>query len=516
MVESRSSLASMSGARITSLEVLREGPELPGLSTIIAPLHSTSREATVRRQLLFAPGDTVDTLLVGETMRRLRRQRLFTDAVLIARQCGDSAGVALLLRTRDSWTLRPTARLRNTSSLSVGIEERNLFGTGRTISLTSEMTSRGGGAAVSLADPWVLGSDLSASLRIAKLGGAHTFRAGVRNHEYSVFDPWRAEASFARLSFGDTSSADRALHSIAASALVGRRVGTSSSAVSMVVVGAEFDSSATISSSRRLPAGALPQTPHVRSFLGLDLGLTRRTALYDTASWVVPGRGFFDVPLGWEADGVVSAGYERSVHRPAGKVDAWLGRIWIPSRGRVVMLDLWGSGFIGKGVDANHVARASLGWYEAAPRGMWGARVSFERMLEVDPDLRGLSLMPLTDYTAPVVRPYIVRGERTVVGSVERSIHLFTIGNTSVVDAGPFLAGSYRRGVEGAVEPTLRVGVIGTRFRLLTANGAVSSTRVDIGFPVIRSASLSPRPFVVLTIGSLFDVSRQRDGRRVY
>lgn len=516
MLESRSSLASLSGARIASLEVLREGPELPGLSSIIAPLHAVSREATIRRQLLFAPGDTVDTLLVGETMRRLRRQRLFTDAVLIARQCGDSAGVALLLRTRDSWTLRPTARMRNTSSLSVGIEERNLFGTGRTVSLTSEMTSRGSGAAISLADPWVLGSDVSANLRIAKLGGSHIVRAGARNHEYSVYDPWRAEANFARVSFGDTTSVDRALHSIAAMALVGRRVGSSSSTVSMVVVGAEFDSSATVSSSRRLPAGAHPKTPHVRSFLGLDLGLMRRTARYDTASWVVPGRGFFDVPLGWEADAVVAGGYERAAHRPAAKVDAWLGRIWIPSRGRVAMLDLWGSGFIGKGVDANHVARVSAGWYQAAPMGMWGARLSFERMLEVDPDLRGLSLMPLTDYTVPVVRPYTIRGERTIAGSVERSIHLFTIGATSVVDAGPFLAGSYRRGVAGAPEPTLHAGVLGTRFRLLTANGAVSSTRVDIGYPIIRSASLSPRPFVVLTIGTLFDVSRQRDGRRIY
>jgi hypothetical protein len=519
MLESRSSLASLSGARITSVEVVTEGPELPGLTHLGAPLHPVSRETTVRRQLLFAPGDTVDTLMIGETMRRLRRQRTFTDAVLLARQCGDSAGVGLVLRTRDSWTLRPTARLRSASSLSLGIEERNLLGTGRTISLTSEMSNRGPGAAVSLTDPWVLGSDLSANLRFAKLGDSHTFRAGARNHEYSVFDPWRVEANLARLSFGDTAATDRSLHTVSAMALIGRRVGSTSSSsrmVTMLVVGAEFDSAASISTSRTLPTGAPPQTPHVRSFLGVDLGMMRRTAQYDTASWVVPGSGFLDIPIGWEGDVVAAGGYERSVHQPAGKVDAWLGRVWIPARGRVLMLDLWGSGYLGKYVDANHIARASAGWYEEAPRGMWGARLSFERLLEVDPDLRALSLMPLADYTTPVVRPYAARGERTIAASVERSIHLFTIGTTSVVDAGPFLAASFRRGVDSVADNQLRAGVVGTRFRILTANGAVSSARIDIGYPVVRSASLSARPFLVLTMGTLFDVSRQRDGRRVY
>jgi hypothetical protein len=42
----------------------------------------------------------------------------------------------------------------------------------------------------------------------------------------------------------------------------------------------------------------------------------------------------------------------------------------------------------------------------------------------------------------------------------------------------------------------------------------VSSVRVDVGAPFALSAALPRRPFVVLTIGTLFDVSRQRDGRR--
>jgi hypothetical protein len=464
--------------------------------------------------LLFAPGDTVDTLLVGETMRRLRRQRLYSDAVLLAERCAASDGVALVLHTRDTWTLRPTARLRSSNSLSLGIEERNLFGSGRTVAVTSEMSRWGTGAGLTLVDPWLFGSDVEGNFRLAKLGGAHTLRAGLRNHEYSVFDRWRAEGGISRLSFADTGDAERSLHAVRASVLVGRRVGAGATSVTMLMAGAEFDSATAISPSRRMTLAMSATTPHVRSFLGADVGVLHRTAQYDTASWVVPGRGFLDVPLGWEADGVLGAGYERDARTPALKLDAWMGRVWIPSRGRIVMVDGWASGYAGRNVDANHIARLSAAWYEESWRGMWGARITAERLLEVDPDLRALSLMPLADYTAPAVRPYSVRGGTSVAASVERAMHLFQAGAASVVDGGAFLAGSYRWHVDGVPNERLRAGVAGARFRLLSANGAVSSVRVDVGYPIVLSETLQRKPFAVLTIGTLFDVSRQRDGRR--
>jgi len=514
LVASRASLAALSGARITSLEIVSDGPALPGPARLAAGLHSVSQDAIIRRQLLFAPGDTVDTLLVGETMRRLRRQRLFSDAVLLTQRCEPSGAVGLVLRTRDNWTLHPTARLRSAGSLSLGIEEKNLLGMGRTVAVTSEMSSWGTGAGVTLVDPWLFGRDVEGSFRIAKLGGARTLRMGLRNHEYSVFDPWRAEASVSRLSYADTGAPERSLHALRAGMLVGRRVGSSPTTVTMLLGGVEFDSATAISPSRRVPAGAPASTPHARSFLGADVGLLHRSARYDTASWVVPGRGFLDVPLGWEGEGVLGAGYQRDARTPALKLDAWLGRVWIPARGRIVMVDGWASGYAGHGLDANQIARLSAAWYEEGWRGMWGARLTAERLLEVDPDLRALSLLPLADYTAPAVRPYSVRGGSSVAGSLERSMHLFQVGTASVIDAGTFVAGSYRWQVDGVPGSQLRAGVVGGRFRLLSANGAVSSARVDIGYPVVLSDVLPRKPFVVLTIGTLFDVSRQRDGRR--
>ena len=45
-------------------------------------------------------------------------------------------------------------------------------------------------------------------------------------------------------------------------------------------------------------------------------------------------------------------------------------------------------------------------------------------------------------------------------------------------------------------------------------SGLVLVAYAYVGYPVLLSQSLKRRPFVVLTIGTLFDVSRQRDGRR--
>ena len=513
VVESRASLATLSGARIASLAVVRTGPDLPGPVRMAAGLHPLSRESSIRRQLLFAPGDTVDTMLVGETMRRLRRQRLYSDAVLLAQRCQPTGAVGLVLKTRDAWTLRPTARLRSSSSLVLGVEEKNLFGTGRVVAITSEISRWGTGAGVTFVDPWLFGRDVEASMRIARLGGGRSLRLGLRNHEYSVFDVWRAEGSVARVSFADTGAAERSLHAVRSGVLVGRRISRAVTSATSLLAGAEFDSAVAVVQTSRDPPG-LASGSRVRSFVGADVGILHRTARYDTASWVVPGRGFLDVPLGWEGDAVVGAGYERAVRTPALKLDAWVGRIWIPARGRLLTLDGWTSGYAGRGVEANHIARVSAAWYESAWRGLWGARITVERTLDLDPDLRALSLMRLADHSAPALRDHVARDGTGVAGSAERGVHLVAVGTSSVLDLGAFVAGSYRWGVQNAPGGTLRAGVVGARFRLLSANGSVSNVRVDVGYPVALSEVLPRRPFAVMTVGTLFDVTRQRDGRR--
>src|SRR5262252_2359045 len=75
-ISSRTSMSAFSGARIHSLRVQTEGPPaFPGVARALDGLHVRTREATVRRQILFSAGDTLDTLAVSESIRRLRRLR---------------------------------------------------------------------------------------------------------------------------------------------------------------------------------------------------------------------------------------------------------------------------------------------------------------------------------------------------------------------------------------------------------------------------------------------------------
>src|SRR6476620_7074453 len=62
-VSSRTSLSAFSGVSIRSLRVVTQGPpSFPGVARALDGLHVRTREATVRRQLLFTAGDTLDTL----------------------------------------------------------------------------------------------------------------------------------------------------------------------------------------------------------------------------------------------------------------------------------------------------------------------------------------------------------------------------------------------------------------------------------------------------------------------
>ena len=75
-VSSRTSLSAFSGARIASVRILTQPPPaLPGIARALDNLHVRTRITTVRRQILFTAGDTLDTLAVGESIRRLRKCR---------------------------------------------------------------------------------------------------------------------------------------------------------------------------------------------------------------------------------------------------------------------------------------------------------------------------------------------------------------------------------------------------------------------------------------------------------
>ena len=110
-------VAAASGRRISVIAVESAAPDrLPG--GIAVPLHVSTRESTIRSRLLFAVGDTVDTLRVAESVRQLRRLRYLAGAAVTV-VCDADDGVVLTVATRDAWSIRPRLAFRSVAQAMV-------------------------------------------------------------------------------------------------------------------------------------------------------------------------------------------------------------------------------------------------------------------------------------------------------------------------------------------------------------------------------------------------------------
>jgi hypothetical protein len=497
---------------IRSVTVRTDAPvTLPIAGRWLAALRRTSETAVVRRQLLFVPGERVDTIRIAETLRRLRERRLYADVFLVIARCAGSDSVDLLVVTRDAWTLRPIARVVPPATVSIGAEDRNVLGTGRLVSLTNEQSSRGHGGAFAATDPFMFGTDVIGAFRLSDIGGDRLIRASVRHHELDEFDPWRVEMGFGKQRFGNFNEAEHPLGTLFLVGHVGHLIGHSEQSVTLPYIGPEYDG-ADVLALQRGDVGA--PAMHQRKFVGLDVGLLHRAAVFDTASWFADGHGFLDVPVGFEGDVILAPGTDRAQHAAATHYDAWIGRMWIPNRGQLITTDVWTSGYFGN-VRANHTDRVAVNAYADTWRGFWGARLMFEQLIELDPDERVFSLATIAnDPSLPAVPQLARLANRAVMSSLERSMHLFPVARASVLDGGLFAAGSARWDAARTGAPSFAVGVVGARLRLLSANGTINSMRVDVTYPVVATGSVVHRPLLSITITPMFDESRQRDGRR--
>lgn len=99
---------------------------------LLNELHIETRSGVIRRELLLKPGERFDCALARETERNLRARGLFREVSVDSSWSGDR--LALVVTTRDAWTLQPRFDIRIASDGTVagaaGATERNVAGTG--------------------------------------------------------------------------------------------------------------------------------------------------------------------------------------------------------------------------------------------------------------------------------------------------------------------------------------------------------------------------------------------------
>ena len=118
-------------------------------------LHVRTQSEVIRQELLFAVGDTLDSLALIETERNLRGFGFISDARVTAHDDGVS-GAVVRVRTTDNFSFAPGVswqRVGERSEMTFHLSESNVFGFGKSAG-ASYMTSNAGNSwSASYSDP---------------------------------------------------------------------------------------------------------------------------------------------------------------------------------------------------------------------------------------------------------------------------------------------------------------------------------------------------------------------------
>jgi hypothetical protein len=157
-------------------------------------LHRTTRAPVIERQLLFRPGDVFSPELVEESARLLRTNDYLYDVEMkpVLRQDGK---VDVEVVTRDVWTLNggmSFGRAGGVNTTSFSVEDSNLLGTGKTLSVARIGTVDRTSNLIRLQDPNLLGTRLRLLASYAQNSDGGRQRLEVERPFFSLDSRWAA------------------------------------------------------------------------------------------------------------------------------------------------------------------------------------------------------------------------------------------------------------------------------------------------------------------------------------
>ena len=194
------------GARIGNVdivvdEVFERGSKLAAPYRLANALHMGTREQTIRAQLLFQSGDRFEQRLLEETARALRDRHYLSDARIEPYAYHDGS-VDVRVHVHDVWTLVPSfslGRKGGSNTTKIEIEDTNLFGWGKELSLESSSDADRDSTRLQYRDPNLLGSrwQLAGAYRESSDGGERSF--DLARPFYALDARWSAEVSGSQL-----------------------------------------------------------------------------------------------------------------------------------------------------------------------------------------------------------------------------------------------------------------------------------------------------------------------------
>ena len=519
-LQSEVTLGALSGQTIDSVIVATAAPNVGRLGRTVARLHVRTRESVVRRELLFAAGDTVDTLAIAESLRRLRALAFLAHAEIDARRCSSTVSqtLALTVLTRDSWTTRPD--LKTGSGSRIGLTERNLLGTGRAVSLDLVPHHGSIGGGVTVFDGFGFGSGISTRAQYQRYTDGSMGGLLFSRRQATLSDAWRASVDISDQQHEPRAPLSDNFERTSAELIAGVRVTPKRSPSAVYLLGGVATEHGSLIAAPN--ADILGPTRIDRHFTGPELGAAIVATRYDTLTWLFDNGSVVDVPRTVEGEAVVGIGSGRvSAWEPSAPVDvahsnfmthydAWLGEEWLPTRRSRVVSDVWLAGYSRAGAWSSSHLRAALTAEHAASNGVWRMTAASEQLNDPDPDVRALAIY---DRALGFVPQRARLAESALALSVERTRHLHSVGGSLELDGSLFGALSKRWDPSpgSSTQEDVSVGLLGAGLALSPRRAGRATLRLDYGVPVVATAGVRRAPRLNITVMPWLEYGRHRD-----
>ncbi|GAC1485352.1 MAG: hypothetical protein NVS1B5_06780 [Gemmatimonadaceae bacterium] len=534
------SIGSLSGRTIADVKIVTSNPMLgPGPLALVSAAHVQTKPWAIRRMLGVTIGGRLDTLEVAEGIRRIRASKEFDHVALEERGCEGSDSVDLRLVTQDLWSAGIDARLTASSEGSLTITERNFLGTTRSVTAGIAAADNRLGYTFRLKDPTLFRGHALLGARYDAYSDGKASGESFETRSGDPRPPWRLWINFSRSHRSvardssltvvprppDSTALDTTvildslyqpihegydLHRRRASVLVARRLFVVDERGVYIFGGTEDIRDDLHVAPEKRVLGAQDVT---RWFRGTSVGLGVKSINYSQVSWYASRGDPLDIPMGFEAETIVSIGREKWTNQPMQHLDAWAGRAWHPAESVVASTDVWASGFRSDSAGTAHGAlRVAGDMVIRAEGGFWTAHAAMESIRNPDPDEHALAS---DDPIRLVVAPRSHLSESARVIYLERSVRLGKELFSRPLAIALFGAGSKRT---GTLDPNFddlvvtSAAVAGLGLRLLPRAPGDGTLRLDLGRTLANSPLVSHRWYVTAGFAAAFGSNRRRDG----
>ena len=166
-------------------------------------LHINTRDKTIKKHLLFAEGDQVTREILIESEMNLRRKNFLADAIIEVEE-KSGQGIVIHVTVFDQWSTTPGTGLKrvgNQVTYWAGLSEKNLLGTGQSISISFHKELRTKGATFYYLNPGTRTGDLYFSTYYSKNDDGFSFGSSLskpilsKTQKHSFFATYRASSS---------------------------------------------------------------------------------------------------------------------------------------------------------------------------------------------------------------------------------------------------------------------------------------------------------------------------------